>query len=326
TFRIAPGGTLRVASGQVLCDLDSIESKAEVLGRLTVEPGALVLNTGNMTWNGAIVTAAPGSLINQGATQIEGTCALVGTFDNEGTMQFSNGSVQLGGSAGPGTIRNSGLLRFINGSIATGSPASAMINDGELRQDGTGGTVMPPLDNAGLVRVLSGVLNLTSSPVQLQSGVLQGGTWIVAPGARLIMPATLERIGPDAIVEAGVPGADWLAALAENRGRWTVNASSALTAPFKNAGDGLVEIDPGVALTAPAVQNGDPGDAAELALLGDSVAPSTLITPVLNNHGVLVPGGHEAPGPFNLTGDLVLHPTSRLRIEQIGRASCRERV
>jgi hypothetical protein len=47
----------------------------------------------------------------------------------------------------------------------------------------------------------------------------------------------------------------------------------------------------------------------------DPPEPPMIVTPVLNNHAVLVPGGHDAPGPFNLSGNLVCFSTSTLDVE-----------
>lgn len=44
------------------------------------------------------------------------------------------------------------------------------------------------------------------------------------------------------------------------------------------------------------------------------------IADTVNNHGTIRPGGEGAPGPFNLTGDLVCHDTSVIQIELAGDA------
>ncbi len=238
------------------------------------------------------------------------------TIENAGQWRLdSNQSISVSDSANPPTFTNEGEL-FVT------KAASASID--------------ARLNNTGRVTVFSAsALQLTGPVDQLQSGVLSGGTWAVGADATLSFPEPLATVGPGTVVR-GLQQIDGIEALAR-----VLGGSATVTGDFTTNGDleitggGRITFDGQSSVDVPGgVQNGEPGqqpsiiEMLEEAIVIASVPQSpvtrgpqptpVLTTPLLDNHAILAPGGLGLPGPFNLDGDLVLHPGSTLAIDIAG--------
>lgn len=233
----------------------------------------------------------------------------------------------------PGRFNNSGELRFDAGTEA------------QFEVDAL-------LDNTGTVRVGGGAtLNLDGPVVQLQDGELTGGTWLLAADASLVFPEGFDTIGPGAVV-AGVQGIDGVEALTRILGgEAVVTGQLTLDGGLLLENGAQVTFDGASTTNAPGgVQNGSPGSSGSVAEMleedlvislvppgssdaagaGSSPTPARgvgtplLITPLFDSHAIMAPGGLGLPGPFNLDGDLVMHPGSTLAIDINGAAPIEE--
>jgi hypothetical protein len=268
-----------------------------------------------------------GHLINQGLATGGLIMEANATIDNHGSWTLEpNDSIDTSDPTNPATFNNDGRLSITNA-------ANASIN--------------ARLNNTNRVTVFAGSTLQINGPVdQLQDGVLSGGTWAIGAGATLIFPESFTVIGPGTVVRG-------LQSITDSEVTQILSGAATVTGEFTTSGDleisggGRITFDGQSSTDVPGgVQNGTPGQQPSITeMLTEAIViaglpempdarvtasppnatPATrgtltpvLTTPLFDNHAILAPGGIGLPGPFNLDGDLVMHPGSTLDIDIAG--------
>jgi len=205
------------------------------------------------------------------------------------------------------------------------------------------------LGNMGKVGVGQGVLRITGPVDQLQNGVLSGGEWFVGQGGTLVFPQPFDTIGPGTHIFGleRIEGAGILVRI--DGGSAIVTGDFLTTGNVETLGNGQLRLGGGSTVLIPGgMRNGDAGAHTPLVEMldealvinaaprppeqrvtadsGNSKQASTaaftgtplLTTPLFDNYAILAPGGIGLPGPFNLDGELVMHPGSTLDIDLAG--------
>lgn len=276
------------------------------------------------------VNVLSGLITNQGSVHGGLWMLSNATINNESFWTLMPGdSIHVSDPANPGTFNNAGNL--------------AVTNVANTRIDAR-------LNNTGVVTVFaSSTLQLNGPVDQLQDGMLSGGTWAIGNSARLIFPESFDTIGPGTAVR-GLQLIDESQALSRILG-----GSAIVTGDFTTNGDllidggGRITFEGQSSTTVPGgVINGGASDHASVLefleeanvinavptpprqrmtaragagkftqVRGPATTP-LLTTPMLDNHAILAPGGIGLPGPFNLDGELVMHPGATLDIDLAG--------
>lgn len=348
----------RIESATVIFDLDEFLGADGQIGRVEMNGGGLggtgrFENQGHFFWQSGLFGI--GDTINfvntdSGLLQISNsTNELRGLLINLGQAE---GGVKISTLS---TISNSGLwfLRQ-NESIGvtdTVSPGT-FENAGELLTaatlDGSEFSIAAMLDNTGTIRVSqNSTLHISGPVVQLANGTLTGGTWILGSDSTLVFPEPFTAIGPGTILR-GAERISGMQGLGEILGgEATVTGELNLNGSLRLSNGAMVVIDGSASVNVPGgVQNGEPGKhdsitemleealviashpeppdgrvtasaSAAKAAAGGTLTP-LLTTPLVDNHAILAPGGIGLPGPFNLDGELVMHPGSTLDIDLAG--------
>ncbi|HRP63731.1 MAG TPA: hypothetical protein PK400_10585 [Phycisphaerales bacterium] len=324
-----------------------------IQGAITGAVGELI-NQANLSFgqNASIGTASnpTGVVRNLNGVWIDGTTIIRGTLINEdvapvGVDHNEGKPIHL-----YGTIENKGYY-FIRGnnSIQGLSPEAVFHNRAggrfyKIRYGTT--TVTASFNNEGTVEIEGGgTLSIQLSP-QISNGVVSGGTWIVHPFAILNLPGGITHIanpskivlkggqitglapttiGPGAEVEIGAP---YSFPPGVNSGIVRVSPAGELntTGPLENQGgtvnlegDGRLNINGPLNNTINEKEN-ILGEIQEVFVPSVTGGEPMITATVLNNAGVLRPGGANAAGPFNLTGHLHQLSTGILEIELGGTA------
>jgi len=295
--------------------------------------GGTVVNSGQFEWSAGAIGAKGNNqfeFANNGMMEILGGDLVAGTLVNNATVSqpLSTGVIDV---ADGGTITNNGEWTTEGGNITDDGDAGTFTNNGTFTAE-EHALISVPFDNQGAV--ISNASGAHSSGLtftnvqQLQNGTLTGGTWIVAPGAELTFEETtndpLTTIGPG----ASLTGAEFNAPITEvntiDGGSLTTNGDTDLEGEIMTENGGSLTIE-GAEVTAPdGAQNGEPDDGGggimsdmdqDMVIALGEVSEPMLVTPTLDNFGRILPGKENAPGPFNLTGDLIMHDTGHLLIE-----------
>jgi hypothetical protein len=282
------------------------------------------------------------SSMNDGTIRITQGGTLRGDVVNGGGWSHAHPVIHIQGSAvlegdGPGNsgwIENStrGTVLF-DGNSSLALKGSVLLNTfGTIRKINSGqGTIIESgdfgvLSNWSLVEVTGGSLSISQAcdieQITNLNGVnfLAGGRWAAHPGTTLLLNRPIGGILPPTEVRGNTTSLPWLAGATDLRGKAEVTGNSTMNGPVTVSGDdGSLTIESPAQMTVPgSVQNGDfedPLSEIEEVIVISRTPQPRLITPVLHNHARLIPGGHQQPGPFNLTGNLVMYPTGRILVE-----------
>ncbi len=309
-----------------------------------------VTNTGRFRFlNGGIYDSGDGRFINTESswayTGSSGSAAIDGYFLNEGNFQLGGGPMSI-----DDIFDNQNLFRIVGGYI---SGLGSFFNYGEFRLEmsdpSATSTVNPrfwPGDlsaNHGTVHAVSGHLRFNGIVTFLSAGDLTEGTWIADPGASIRFPETVTRVSGRAVLignKSSFPNVD-LATVAD-RGEvtapeWatigdlfldggTLNVESGGTGvqidgKLTNGSGGKINVAPGAQLDADQLDNGEDGsesiipELAPMTVIAKAVVPPRIVTPLLNNHGRILPGGRGDIGTMHLVGNLVQHIAGELDVD-----------
>jgi hypothetical protein len=308
-------------------------------GRVTLQSGARIY----------------GALINERGGRVAfSDVTVAGKLINEGDVLHDISGSGLGYLSLTGVIENFGIYNLRGVMSPPNGRVGRFENKrgGTLMADGKAGLDHPDpglergvlFENQGTVQVGLGDVLLIRDCVQIVNGVLTGGRWIIRARGLLNTFAPINRLGTG--VEVYLDG-EWdgfrpveIAAGA----RYVLYGIDQELPEFKN--DGTVEIGPGGGLNVPGGVTNSPESVLDEidqvfvpASFGDSsgsgpfakassnasgnragrhqLAPirPMITTPVLNNSGLIRPGGPDQAGPFNLTGNLVQTSQGRIQIE-----------
>jgi fibronectin-binding autotransporter adhesin len=315
-----------------------LESNAQLGG-----PGTIHNHT-NFVWSGQIGVNGQADFRNIGGGGFGGAVVipagsaprLRGTFVNDttGLAVLQQGSLDVA----TGTVDNSGIW-IVNPTSTTPQSISGTNGLFQNKENGVISAEAPPeagrsanitttLDNAGRLQALGGITLTIAGPLlQLQNGVLSGGTYYTADDGRIILPGVppitkLKNVN----LRGTQQGMPWLAGVNEVEGtELTVEGDTVFTSPLRVK---TVDFDrvsnfrigPGGEVSVPGSTTvGNPESVLayieERSVFTLQPDPPRLITPVLIMHGGIRPGGQDAAGPFNLTGNLAMQPTGMLEIE-----------
>ncbi len=329
------GATFHLVSTQ------AAESRTHQPGAFHFENGLMAgvgefvnLPDGHMTWSGGTIAAGAlgdGGVSNFGIFNVIGIAPaaklLTGRLHTEEEMFATSFTID------GGLLTNAHHLTFTGGTVAAGASPGNILNKGAGSIIKTGGgttNIWPPVTNEGTIDVQEGWLDLKVPPTNFTDGVLFGGTWRVRSDARLITPGAITATNSAASITLE-SGAVWDALTnhliqnngtlqVENQGQSTCSAPGGTLFNFGNlecGGGGTLKVNgtidnsEGAVMQQSAATEGDGGTAGGS---GDG----GFIATTVNNHGIIRPGGEGAPGPFNLTGDLVCHATSGIEMELAG--------
>jgi hypothetical protein len=279
------------------------------------------INTGHTDWNGATLRGygLTAAFINRGATTCRGGLLDGATALNDaaGRFELASGFLTI---AALSQLINNGTLVFSGGQLA--GTEGFVSNQGTVEKIGSsGGTVAPYFSNFGSVRVLAGTLTF-SNLGNITGGTLAGGEWYAAPGATLILPPGITTLEEQTYIRGSGASMPWLPEITTLRGDCTFEGDTTMNESLRTHVNATMTVLPNTTVTVPVlIENGDEdndilSEIEEVFVPAfDPPEPPMIVTPVLNNHAVLVPGGHDAPGPFNLSGNLVCFSTSTLDVE-----------
>jgi hypothetical protein len=335
TMEVGPSSILVVEGGSVANVLDD-------------DPGSEFLVTGTL---GTTRSGSEPFFINNGRMRVAGTVdsgnsiffndedgdlyvnhgMLLGLVLNHGiafpSSNMNIGSLPTSGNRDGYFWNDEGVVRLgPNTTIWLNHPLSTLDNTGLVEKVGTGQGVIRGLgsfSNDGVVYVRQGALSIESEVKQLQGRgpdlELTGGTWMADAGAQLQIQGTVVGIGPFTEVAGSTETLPWLPQIRRIAGAVRFRGNSMMPHPVHVRGGGMTQIDGPAQVNAPGgVTNGEEEDILSEIIhvwVGARSLQPRLITPILHNHARLIPGGHETPGPFNLTGDLVLYSTGRILVE-----------
>jgi hypothetical protein len=330
---VQPGMALKLeGTGSIF-----LESNAQLGG-----PGQIT-NSANFIWNSQIGVNGQANFANSlgvfpfGSVLIPpGGARLRGTFNNQiaaivlqqGTLDMSASTVRSDGRwilqpASTAQIAITGAGGTFYNLFASYVSAEAPPNAGRSA------VISTRFSNDGTVQAIGGItLTFNGQVDQLQNGVLTGGEWRTAEGGRIILPSVppITTIKGAAVVgsQQGLP---WLAGVRRVEGtRLYAEGDILFTGPLDLDDDELfapsiVRIAPDTTVTVPGSTTvGQPGQpllssVETRSILSLQPAPGRLITPVMVTHGVIRPGGPDASGAFNLTGQLSMRDNGVLEVD-----------
>ncbi|HLF98665.1 MAG TPA: filamentous hemagglutinin N-terminal domain-containing protein [Methylococcaceae bacterium] len=257
--------------------------------------GDITVNN-DFTWSGGDITGS-GVFTTRGQSTLDAGAGLSfagKTWNNTGSVAINNGTVLF---SSPAFNMNGGAFNISTGATADFDDTPFNWTAGTLAGSGaltlTGGLAVLNITGAG-ARVLNG-LSLTLPTLNLNGGSLdvQSGSLDVSGATTIASGATLALAG----------GTNNFDGLVTNNGTWKI-ATPITLGSFTN--NGLMLLDGGAVLNP-----GAPGlfKNAQSGVLGGT---GTIASDLLNE-GTLSPG--HSPGTLNITGNLILGPTSTLNIE-----------
>lgn len=205
-------------------------------------------------------------------------------------------------------------------------------------------------DNRGSVEADGGYIRLNGKVSQFDegTGTLGGGRWTTRRGGQISMPGPIQKVsGCEVDVRDGILvdssairtieeaavllGSSVLtddveidsSTVAEDGGKLTIEGKLSTTGSTKVQVQNEGSID-----ATEGIENGDPANPLPELEIGPMPTISLtaqpaktrllagraphIVTPVLDNHARIAPGGRHATALFVLEGDLVQHPTGRL--------------
>ncbi len=300
-------GSLECSGGGAMINEGFMELGGSRIGTGS-NPGAKLINKSLMHSVNPIEVR--GELVNEsGATfkQFSNVTLRGGTVTNEGDYLLGTDSAVDEDAAGGSFLNRPGAsLR-----LETGAASSSII--------------YAHLDNQGSVIAGDGGALSLWDVAQISDHTLTGGTWIARDASHIWFdPATITAIGAGATIIVGGAGASiepMMIHSIESEALLELSGSVHSTGPLENDGDIRI-IAPGILESDESVDNGILGEIEEKLVLGVAGAEGpTLATPLLTNHGTLIPGGEDAAGPFTLIGSLVASGTSVIKVQLGGLAA-----
>ncbi len=304
------------------------------LGAQLGGPG-LAVNNGTFVWNSQVGIDGQANFRNEspGVVLLQGG-SLRGSFTNDlGALVTQIGGLDMANSTAsndadwfiePPTASTIGVTG-VNGLLVNGPFALLQAKAPLLA--GRSVNITITLDNQGTVRATGGiVLTIGGQIVQLQNGVLEGGTWEAVNSGKLVLPGVpaITKI-KNATVRGSKAGMPWLAGVKTiENANVTIDDDTAFTGPLQVGGNGqpgsTLTIEPGVDVTVPGGTTvGEPAPSTNSFLDPEGTfsfaGPSGLTTPVLVMHGTTRPGGPSSAGLFNLVGDLSMQSSGVMEFE-----------
>ncbi len=196
------------------------------------------------------------------------------------------------------------------------------------------------IESKGVFKIISGHLCFEHTPGI--AGLLMNTHWIAYEGTTVCFPESItavlaasltgkkesfENVELQTIGEGGQLNSDMWSTVGDlflDSGNLEVQAGDegvSVNGTLSATGDSSIRIEPDSELNANQVNLNAPIESAVPELTGivvlakaDAVAPK-VITPLLNNHGRIRPGGHGEVGPLHLVGNLVQYGTGELGID-----------
>ncbi|MEX2219154.1 MAG: hypothetical protein WD749_10400 [Phycisphaerales bacterium] len=324
------GPVMILAGGRIHNQLTGA-AEFRVTALLECQPQLSFRNSGTLrlTQGGTIDGGPSIGFVNVGLMHLNGGI-LLGGIDNDGYAVL-DGAVDVGvvGGADGSLVNSEGAtFEMVQGSVRVRAVTSSFENRGTTVKNTTSQAFISGAGvfrNPGSLQVRAGNLAISASIPQLQNGLLTGGAWIVFPGATLTLPMNVTRIAEGTHVSGGSQSMPSLPTLNRVEGdlrvreTLTLQGALLLLTPGAPAAEGArLTIDPGWLTVPNGVENGnleDPLSEIEEVFVPARSGEPRLVTPLLTSHARLVPGGHDRPGPFNLTGNLLLRPGGRLLVE-----------
>jgi hypothetical protein len=318
----------------------------------SVHPGGNITNTGRFRFfHGAIELGGGGEFINAPSgwayTGSTGGATISALTRNQGNFRLGGGSMSVsswagfinegsfhitaGNMSGVGGFLNRGLVRAeLNNPEATSYISLVFVPDTEF---GSGGTVHAVVGN----------LNFNIAITGLDEGTLERGLWIADPGATIRFPHTVTRLSGSAILvgdkasftnvsldsisgngELTTREWDSIGDLFLEDGELNVELGGngvQVNGTLTNGSGGNINIAPGAQLDANQLDNGEDGfesvipELAPITVIAKVSAPPVIVTPLLNNHGRILPGGWSEIGTMHLIGNLVHQEAGELDID-----------
>jgi len=315
-----------LALGSLLLDVKPNNGVALISGSLGGE--GRITNLGLFRWIGRIGVDGRADFHNGplGETIIDvgGAASLRGTFTNEfgGTVHHG-----VGLDIANGTVANLGdwFIFMFTSPVQTFGTNGVFRNAGRLIVDDTGAgltaTISTLLDNTGTILVRSGTLNITGQVVQIQGGVLAGGTWETVEGAKLLFPPGVFTEIADANVRGSEATIPELGALTELSGsNLTATGDISVTGSMLIDLGSVFTLEPDADVTVPGgTQLGTSNSVGSYCdmqpVISFQPGPPRLITPTFTVHGTVRPGGPGAAGPFGLVGNLAMMGGGTVQVE-----------
>lgn len=357
TYRVDPSSTLtfkgdgriRFNNANLICHMVAGNEAAEfrMMGGLIAGIG-VVINRSTMILEG--VTIGPDAGVeNENFMHLNGVTVngrLVNGFDH---ILFQIGNVTVSST---GRVTNTGIYDTLSnmtidpGGLFENLPLGTfLVNDPAAPAV----VVTGSFDNQGTVLVETGSLDLQGPVVQLTGNTLIGGSWIVLPGATLtIEDCVIQGIGNGTFLNANgtsfpclflglnegdirIDGNLSMPGSFDNFGQFNVDAGTCIINGDCNNGDTdgavLSVIDPGsmqatgdVHNNASSILNSIDHHLTQNLARGVAGGASGYTCQNLNNHALVRPGGPDAAGPFNLTGNFIQSGTGTLDIDLGGLA------
>ncbi|MCP4293259.1 MAG: T9SS type A sorting domain-containing protein [bacterium] len=275
------------------------------------------------------------------------------SFENFGQFQLGGGSISI--MENSGQIVNHNTFRILEGHI---NGLGYFSNLGYFSLEHINPTGYSNVyaefypDINGLVHSVSGYLYFINQIVGLdENGKLSRGYWKANLGAKIVFPRIVTEISGNtrldgqsssfpnvdlvSVVEnAMLKSKNWenLTNLINDGGKIRAQAGGSgirVNGTLTNSEGGSIEVESGAQLNADQLDNGNDSESvvSELASYGVGLKsnnqkaigePATVITPLLNNHAIIAPGGQGEKGALHLVGNLVQHSTGILDVDVYG--------
>ncbi len=262
-------------------------------------------------------------------------------FWNDGNFQLGGGSITVNRD-----FFNSGVVHILGGNI---SGSGIFINHGLIEVSLSNPAAITTISVSefesavdGRTHTIAGNLRFTGS-MDLVDGTLSRGRYYADPGTTIRFPETVTKITGSAGVfgdkssfpnvelaeivgsaSMGTGGWETLSDILIEDGELNVEAGGTgmkVNGKLTNGSGGNVKIAPDAQLEADQIDNGEDGfesvipELAPIVSVAKVSTPPLIITPLLNNHGRIVPGGADRIGSMQLIGNLVQHPAGELDID-----------
>jgi hypothetical protein len=265
------------------------------------------------------------------------------TFNNYGGVDLASGQLAVDFE-----FHNYGIIRVRAGNIV-GDGTFLHFDEAEflLEMNDPGATCTIDMSfgvslNA-TVLATSGHLHCEHGPGL--GGILSSGIWIAVTGTTIRFQDTVSTISGGAALfgssssypnvqlatldAAKLVTSDWVVIgnlLVDNSNLEVRGGGSGMVVngTLTNREGGKVSVEQGAELETDQMDNGDGIDSVIPELIGIGAVPKgrteppKVITPLLNNHGRILPGDADGVGTLHLVGNLVQHPTGGLDIDLNG--------
>ncbi|MGO9916764.1 MAG: beta strand repeat-containing protein, partial [Isosphaeraceae bacterium] len=164
---------------------------ATIDGNFTVSGDNSVTVQNGLTLNGTATLGAASSnlygyLNFMGSETLSGTGTVVFGQDSPNTLLVGQAGTTLTIGSGITVRGQSGAVGY-NPSLGLGTSNAAVVNQGTIQADVSGGTITIGVTwtNDGSVEATDGGMLSASTPENLSAGTLSGGTWILGPNGTL---------------------------------------------------------------------------------------------------------------------------------------------